>query len=169
VSIHLAAANRWGGASGPHGDVQRHEIERILQIHFFLWDRETLASTDSATLIITTDNRLLHAQHGSVATRRRIFAWAVHVINFLSSPSVKLVYQAPPAPLQKASQRRGKEPLPGHYEIAYRKQLKDDSKDKISPKKFRHRVRYRVRGRFQRFTWGRWRGRVIWTPEPMRG
>jgi hypothetical protein len=80
----------------PHGEVQRHAIERILQVHFCLWDRETLASTDSATLVITTDNRLLHAQHGAVATRRRIFAWAVHVINVLSSPSVKLVYQAPP-------------------------------------------------------------------------
>jgi hypothetical protein len=136
-------------------------------VHFFLFDRETLANTDSASMIVTTDNRLLYARHGLFQTRDRIVAWAVHVLNFLSSPSVKLVYQAPPEALQKARKRRGKAPLPGHYEIAYRKTIQDYSKANISQKKFRHRVRYGVRGHFQRVTRGRWRGRVLWTPEPM--
>jgi hypothetical protein len=48
-----------------------------------LHDKHTFASTDSAGLIITTDNRLLYAQHGTVETRKRMLAWVVHVINYL--------------------------------------------------------------------------------------
>jgi len=77
-------------------EVQLHEIERVFQVHFFLHDKHTLASTDSTGLIITCDNRLLYAQHGTVETRKRMLAWAEHVINFLSSPSVKLVYEGQP-------------------------------------------------------------------------
>lgn len=85
-----------GRSRRPHGEGQHHEIERMFQGHFFLHDKYTLASTDSAGLIVTTDNRLLYAQHGTVETRKRMLAWAVHVMNSLSSPSVKLAYQAPP-------------------------------------------------------------------------
>jgi hypothetical protein len=85
-----------GRGRRPHVKVQRHEIEHVFQIHFFLYDRETLANTDSAGLIVTADNRLLYAQHGTIQTRKRILAWTVHVMNFLSSPSEKVAYQAPP-------------------------------------------------------------------------
>ena len=149
-------------------EVQRHEIERVFQVHFFLHDQDTLASTDSAGLIVTTDNRLLYAQHGTVETRKRMLAWAVHVINFLSSPSVKLAYQPPSAALNKKRERNGKEPLPGYYEITYRREIKDYSKDKISAKKFEHSFRYDVWGGFAHFKLGRMAGRVVWRPAHQR-
>jgi hypothetical protein len=85
-------------------EVQMHEIERVFQVHFFLHDKHTLASTDSAGLIATCDNRLLYAQHGTVETRKRMLAWAVHVINFLSSPSVKLIFQGQSSAVKKVLQ-----------------------------------------------------------------
>jgi hypothetical protein len=69
-----------------------------------------MASTDCAGLIVTTDNRLLYAQHGTVNTRKRILAWAVHMINFLNSPSVKLSFQEPSAVLNKKHERNGNGP-----------------------------------------------------------
>jgi hypothetical protein len=75
-------------------------------------------------------------------------------MNFLSSPSVKLVFQEPSAALNKKRQRSGKKLLPGFYEITYRRLIKDYNKDKISQKAYTHRFRYRVRGHFKRFTWG---------------
>ena len=161
------AAIPGGRSRRPHVEVQRHEIERIFRIHFFLHDRYTMASTDSAGLIITTDNRLLYAQHGTVETRKRILAWAVHVINFLSSPSVKLAYQEPSAALNKKRTRNGKEPLPGFYEITYRRMIKNYSKDKISQKNYEYSFRYRVRGHFKRFTWERLMG-GLWCPDHTR-
>jgi hypothetical protein len=138
--------------------VQHHEIERVFQVHFFLHDKHTLASTDSAGLIVTTDNRLLYAQHGTVQTRKRMLAWAVHVINFLSSPSVKLAFQEPSAARQKARQRSGQEPLPGWSAIQWQHQIRDYTKEKLRAKKCTHRFRYRVRGYFKHFTRGRLMG-----------
>jgi hypothetical protein len=168
VSIRASPPPPVGWGWRPHGEVQRHEIEGVFQIHFFLYDKYTMANTDSAGLIVTTDNRLLYAQHGTVQTRKRMLAWAVHVMNFLSSPSVKLVFQEPSAALYKKRQRSGKESLPGFYEITYRRLIKDYNKNKISQKAYTHRFRYRVRGHFKRFTWGGLVG-GIWCPDEIRG
>ncbi len=152
-----------------HVKVQRHEIERVFQVHFFLYDRDTLAKTDSAGLIVTTDNRLLYAQHGTVETRKRILAWAVHVMNFLSSPSVKLSFQEPSAVLNKKRERSGQESLPGWYEVFFRKTLQEDTRHRIRQKQWSVSFRIDVRGHVRRYATGPMTGRVGWMRSHQRG
>lgn len=101
-------------------------------------------------------------------TSARLMTFTIHLINFLSSPSVKLVRQEPSAALQKQRQRRGKQPLPGWYEITYRQVIQDYTKDKIATG-VHHGFRYDVRGHFKTFTRGPMAGRVIWCPAHQRG
>jgi hypothetical protein len=97
-----------------------------------------------------------------------VTGWAVHFMNFLSSPSVKLVRQEHSEALQKKRKKSGKKPLPGWYEITYRKVIQDYTKDKIATG-IHHSFRYDVRGHFKTFTKGRMAGRVVWCPPHQRG
>ena len=100
----------------------------------------------------------------------RMETFAIHIINFLSSPSVKLMRAEASEALQKARLRRGKQPLPGWYEITYRHHIRESLRDKsVAETSYHHSFRYDVRGHFMRFTKGRMAGRVIWCPPHQRG
>lgn len=144
---------------------------RILQIIYLMPLPEYFLNVHASTVVVMPDNTLRYNRLGFWRTRKRMIDWAVHAINFLSSPSVKLVREEPPAPLQKARAKAGKPPLPGWYEITYRKVINDYGKEKISTKEpaWRHSFRYDVRGHTMRFTRGRMAGRVIWCPPHQRG
>jgi hypothetical protein len=101
--------------------------------------------------------------------RSRMVTWLIHAVNFLSSPSVKLMPVEPEKALQKARMRKGKQPLPGWYEIAYRKSVKEYTKNKFSEKQYEHSYRYDVRAHQMVFKKGRMAGRVLWCPEHQRG
>lgn len=142
---------------------------RVLQVVFFMPDHQDFLSCHIATVGVCVDNTLTTSKHGFWQTRAKMIGWAIHLINFLSSPSVKLVHNEPPKELQRARQRRGQEPLPGWYEITYRKHVQEYTKSKMSTKKWEHSFRYDVRGHFKRFERGPMAGRVIWCPPHQRG
>lgn len=121
------------------------------------------------SLAVQKDNTLTVTHLGDIKTRVRMANWLVHTVNFLSSPSVKLLWNPPPAALNKKREKRGNPPLPGWYEITYRKHIKEYSKAKISEKAWEHSFRYDVRGHMARFKKGRMAGRVIWIPPHQRG
>lgn len=142
---------------------------RVIQIVFFMPDHQDLLACHVATVGICEDNALVTSKHGFWQTREKMIGWTIHLINFLSSPSIKLVRNEPPKELQRARQRRGQEPLPGWYEITYRKHVQEYTKDKMSTKKWEHAFRYDVRGHRKVFTRGPMAGRVIWCPPHQRG
>lgn len=124
----------------------------------------------SFTMCITEDNRLATAKRfSSAATLTRATQWLVGIINFLSSPSVKLVPNTPSRELQRARAKRGKPPLEDWYEITFRKHIREYSHNKKSEKKWEHSYRYDVRGHFKTFTKGPMVGRRIWCPAHHRG
>lgn len=151
--------------------VKRNEIDRMLGVHFISPIPETPFNEDSSVLLVMKDGSLINSQHDAYQARRAIMLkFIVHVINFLSSPSVKLVPAEPAVALQKARLKKGKEPLPGWYEITYRKHVNDYTPSKISTvPQWHHGFRYDVRGHFKRFTRGPMMGRVIWCPPHQRG
>lgn len=161
------AAYRSGDVSEASAPV---ETIRRLCIVFFMPHPQDALALHSANLQIGTDGQLHTGRVGFWRTRMRMIDWAVHTVNFLSSPSVKLVRQEPDAALQKARARKGKPPLPGWYEIAYAKHIQDYSGRKIAEgKAWEHGYRYDVRGHFKHFAKGIMAGRVIWCPPHQRG
>lgn len=150
-------------------EIDMTQCERVLQVCFLIPLPDYFLNTHIATLAIMKDGRLLCSKQGLWQTRKRMIDWAIHLINFLSSPSVKLVPAEHEPALQKARARRGKPPLPGWYEITYRKHIKEYTKDKFSTRRWEHSFRYDVRGHFARYTRGPMAGRVIWVPPHQRG
>lgn len=146
-------------------------LARVIQAHFLMPTRSYMMNIHTAAVFITKDNQLEFSKVGFWQTRRRMLDWTIHFVNFLSSPSIKLVAQEHDAALQKARRSRGLPPKPGWYEITYRKHIHDYSPDKISTKvpAWKHGYRYDVRGHFKRFERGRMSGRVIWCPPHQRG
>ena len=148
--------------------------ERMLQISWLIPSRdreypEKFLDFHATTIVVGQDNKLYQTANELMPTRRRATNFMISLVNFLTSPSVKLVRNEPPQALQKARTKRGKEPLPGWYEITYRKLIQEYTKDKISEKKWEHSFRYDVRGHFATFTRGRMAGRRIWIPPHQRG
>jgi hypothetical protein len=142
---------------------------RVIQVNFLMPIPDFYFNIHTATLAVLPNNTLHYTRVGHLKTRVKIIHWAVHLINFLSSPSIKMVSAQPSEKLQKARKKRGKTPLPGWYEITYRKVIKDYTKDKVSEKRWEHSFRYDVRGHFKRFNVGRMVGRVVWCPPHQRG
>lgn len=101
---------------------------------------------------------------------KEITNWTIHVLNYLTSPSVVLELKEHSPELQKARQKKGKSPLPGWYEISYKKKTYRSSvRDDGEAPTYTHGFRYDVRGHFMTFTKGRMKGRVIWCPKHQRG
>jgi hypothetical protein len=148
------------------------DVDTYFQIVWLMpEDEEVFLQTHTAILTIMRDGtlRMFDQKNPDALVRNRMLIWMIHMINFLSSPSVKLSYRTPDLALQKARQRRGKAPLPGWYEITYRKQCGDYTKNPVTEKKWEHSFRYDVRGHFKQFQRGRMAGRVIWSPPHQRG
>lgn len=150
--------------------------ERLIQVHFLIplqateRQPEYFLNAHTVTLVITSDNQLVHSREGWWETRKRMVDWAVHTINFLTSPTVELVPFSPDAALQKARARRGKPPLPGWYEIQWRKRTREYNEERRTGEKaWEHSFRYDVRGHPMTFRRGRLAGRVIWCPPHQRG
>jgi len=144
--------------------------ERILEAHFMMPENsENMLNMHCSSLIINSNGSIDHSNYEIAETQQVVLRFLVHMVNFLSSPSVKLVRCEPDVALQKARQKRGKEPLPGWYEITYRKVCGDYTKGTVSQKLWEHSFRYDVRGHFKRFDKGRMAGRVLWCPPHQRG
>lgn len=97
-----------------------------------------------------------------------ILNWAIHAMNFLTSPAVLLEEKKADEKLQLARARKGKQPLPGWYEIEY-KTSKARYPRPERPTGLHHGFRYDVRGHFAHFKKGRLAGRVLWIPPHQRG
>lgn len=95
--------------------------------------------------------------------------WTVHILNYLTSPSIELEPKQHSLELQKSRQRKGKEPLPGWYEITYKKSHVAFRQTSQTAEGYHHSFRYDVRGHFMHFKKGRMKGRVIWCPQHQRG
>lgn len=154
---------------GTSGSFKTSEIERFIQISYLMPREPYLLNAHVATILVLKDGRLVQSDHGFWKTRAKMTDWAIHAINFLSSPSVKLAWNPPPEKLNQKRSRSGKVPLPGWYEITYRKTIHDYTPEKISKQLFHHSFRYDVRGHFKNFTRGPMTGRVIWCPPHQRG
>lgn len=92
---------------------------------------------------------------------------AVHIMNYLTSPSIILERKEVAEALQRARIKRGRLPLPGWYEIKY-------AKTRNAPRPgtgqgAAHSFRYDVRGHFKHIKIGRLAGRVVWCPAHQRG
>ena len=142
---------------------------RILQVVFFVPLADDPGNVHIASLCVAGDKLVIDEHGKDWGTRQRMLTWLIHVVNFLSSPSVKLAQASPDAALQKARARRGKDPLPGWYEITYRKVCHDYTPGPTTDKAWEHGFRYDVRGHFKRFEKGRMAGRVVWCPPHQRG
>jgi hypothetical protein len=145
------------------------DVARVICATFFIPVRDFLFNVHSANLLICKDGALRVSISAQQRVRDRIRAWTVHAINFLSSPTVKLVATEPAKALQQKRARSGKQPLPGWYEITWRRVIKEYTRDKISPKRWTHSYAYDVRGHPKTHTRGKMAGRVIWCPPHMRG
>lgn len=151
-------------------EIPMRTIERIIGIHFISPLSETVFNEDSTCILIMRDGTLKFG--GAEAYRQhrdQMITFVIHAINYLTSPSMKLVHREPDQALQRKRQRSGKEPLPGWYEIVWRKQINDYSKKKESDIVYHHSFRYDVRGNFASYTKGPMAGRVIWRPAHQRG
>jgi hypothetical protein len=118
--------------------------------------------------IVQNDEQIRRRAHVvNALLSRNISHWCIHVLNYLTSPTVLMEERHVSADLQKARARRGKEPLPGWYEIQYTKsRIRYEANVGAGVK---HGFRYDVRGHFMHFTKGRMAGRVIWCPPHQRG
>ena len=124
-------------------------VERLFHVVFLMPLQDFPMNIHSFTIGVLKDNTIWCAKRTSTeAVLTKAQQWVIHLINFLSSPGVKLVARQPDAALQKARARRGKAPLPGWYEITYRSNLGEYTKDKKSTQVWHHSFRYDVRGHF---------------------
>jgi len=141
--------------------------DRVFYIIFFIPTKDNNYYFSSSILGITSENKLQIS--GNTEWQVKMTNFVVHIINFLSSPSVKLLKNSVSDNLQKARQKRGQNPLPGWYEITYRKLIHEYTSTKISEKKWEHSYRYDVRGHQKIFRKGVMAGRIVWCPPHHRG
>jgi hypothetical protein len=123
----------------------------------------------AVNLVVTKDGRLINVVAAQQQVRERMRAWVLHVCNFLSSPSVKLVANGPSRELQRARQKAGKPALPGWYEITWRKLTMDYGPGKIAKGLWKHSYRYDVRAHQRLYTRGAMAGRIVWVKSHQRG
>jgi hypothetical protein len=164
-----AAAERYDMLQTIEG-IDYTTVKRLFHVVFLMPLQDFPLNIHSFTIGVLKDNTIWCAKRTSTeAVLTKAQQWVIHLINFLSSPSVKLVPNQPDAALQKARARRGKPPLPGWYEISLRQVIKDYTKDKKSLQLWHHSFRYDVRGHFRRYTEGRLAGRCVWVSSHQRG
>lgn len=174
-SIEGIRVAKAGGEGGPWPsdigvDLKDAPIVRLILAAFLLPVPGFELNMHIMTTAILDDGRLAVSLHGHMMeTRRRMRGWVIHTVNFLSSPSVKLVAREHSRELQRARAKKGKDPLPGWYEITYRRHVQEYGGAKIAVKRWEHSFRYDVRGHFKRFERGAMAGRVIWSPPHQRG
>jgi hypothetical protein len=160
---------------GPGGDVMGEsrplapDAVRLFQVTFLMPRPDYFLNVHMVTATVTTDNRLDFDHRGFWQTRKRMLDWTVHVINFLTSPSVVLVPNHHDPALQRARARRGKPPLPDWFELTYRRHVRMPGSDKVAQGLWKHSYRYDVRGHPMLFRRGKLAGRVIWCPPHQRG
>lgn len=150
---------------------------KIVQICLFVPLPPHPRNTYVATFAVATDGKLIRPIKEPAESQGKGFTrelsdtcinWAIHTMNFLTSPSIVLDRKEPEESLQKARQKRGREPLPGWYEISYKKA-------NVAPREVnegtgsKHSFRYDVRGHMMHVKRGRMAGRVIWCPPHQRG
>ena len=78
---------------------------RILQVVFFVPLADDPGNVHIASLCVAGDKLVIDEHGKDWGTRQRMLTWLIHVVNFLSSPSVKLAQASPDAALQKARAR----------------------------------------------------------------
>lgn len=120
---------------------------------------------------IMSDNKMNLACDGDHSLRSQMYvstvAWAIHVLNFLNSPSVALVRKEPDARLVKKQARKGRPVSTGWYEIEWRHMKYESSAHGATG---RHvGFRFDVRGHFKHFKVGKMAGRVCWCRPHQRG
>ena len=151
-------------------DLTAVPTQRVLLATFLMPIPGFELNMHTLTMAILGDGRLATTNIGAQeGTRSRMRAWVIHVINFLTSPSIKLVRREHSRELQKARAKKGKPPLAGWYEITYRKHVQEYDRAKVSPKRWEHSFRYDVRGHMRMWTRGAAAGRVTWIPKHQRG
>lgn len=171
VKVRGILINDWDMLKAPALKIDKAppNATRILQVIFFVPLDDDPGNVHIASLCVAGNELIIDTRCTDWGTRQRMLTWLIHIVNFLSSPSVKLAPAQVDAALQKARIRRGKEPLPGWYEITYRKVCHDYTPGPTTSKALEHGFRYDVRGHFKRFEHGRMTGRVIWCPPHQRG
>ncbi len=146
----------------------------VIKTTWFMPLSEAFENNYINTILITSDGTLHYPDHGrstgvvDLELRESMVTWLIHILNFLTSPAVVLSKCEPSVKLQKARASKGKEALPGWYEISYKKQAARREAESTG-NGVKHGFRYDVRGHFMHFTKGRMAGRVIWCPPHQRG
>ena len=152
-----------------HHNYTTKDIARLISCTFMMPLPTHFFNMHSVNILVMKDGRLVTTTAAQQQVRDRMRRWIIHIANFLSSPSVKLAWTNPSPQLQKKRQASGKAPLPGWYEIIWRKEVKDYSRSKISKNLWHHSYRYDVAGHQKVFRTGPMAGRVIWCPSHQRG
>jgi hypothetical protein len=172
ASLHLQhyhAESPWP-TDLPGVDLATAPIARMILTTFLFPVPGYVLNGHTLVMAVLEDGRLATTRYTAQdSTRARMRQWVIHTLNFLSSPTVKLVREEPARELQKARQRRGKPPLPGWYEITYRQHVQDYTRGKVAPGPWHHSYRYDVRGHFRRYERGPLVGRVVWVAPHQRG
>lgn len=174
--------DRSGNATG----LFRKDNRRVFQIAIFASDTKDYEMTCAAFGIshenaldipIERDGRPANFLPGPdyYALRRQTSTamahLAVNIAMFLTSPAVSLEERKPSEKLNRKRAKAGKAPLPGWYEIAYKKSRSRPAEtgSGADGPAFRHSFRYDVRGHFKHFRRGPLAGPVVWVPPHQRG
>lgn len=135
-----------------------------------LFDAEE--NTFCATFGINANGRLVRPasedlQQATDVMHMRFVTMAVHIMNYLTSPSLILEHKTHDAALQRSRIKRNKPPLPDWYEIRYAKTRHVGAG--ATGTGAHHAFRYDVRGHFKHIKKGLLAGRVVWCPAHQRG
>lgn len=151
---------------------------KIIQVNVFIPLARHPRNTYVATFAVSHTGKLIRpldapsetGNMGTNPTLSKIFIdWAIHTLNFLTSPSIILDRKEPEIALQRARAKRGREPLPGWYEITYKRAQVAVKESIPGASGIHHSFRYDVRGHMMHVKKGRLAGRVIWIPPHQRG
>jgi hypothetical protein len=148
------------------------KLEKAWRLTMFVPVETAPENTFVASFGIDKDNKIVrpmsaHLGERSDAQHARYVDMAIHVMNYLTSPTIVLERRQHDAALQRARQKRGRTPLPDWYEIRYAKSRHESGGGGGVGAK--HGFRYDVRGHFAHFKKGKLAGRVIWIPAHQRG
>lgn len=129
-------------------------------------------NTFIATFHVTLDGKLwkpaVHAMDLKTQAEHKVYVdMSIHIMNYLTSPSIMLERKEHDAALQRARIKRGRGTLKDWYEIRYSKTIAQPTG--LGPSGFHHSFRYDVRGHFAHIKKGRLAGRSIWIPAHQRG
>lgn len=157
------------------GAVEHHDLERFFHTILYIPIPDHPENTYGVSFGVDRTGKLVRPDFDKLANagapdftlHERITNWTIHVVNYLTSPTVQLEERQASPELQNKRARRGKPPLPGWYEIRYTKsRIRYEAS---VPTGNRHSFRYDVRGHFAHYRRGRMAGRVLWIPPHQRG